>query len=34
MMAKGHIEFAAHTDQGLTRLNNEDSFMVLSGNTS
>lgn len=31
MAAKGHIEFAALTDQGLTRHNNEDSFMVLSG---
>ncbi len=27
----GQIEFSALTDQGLSRLNNEDSFMVLSG---
>lgn len=31
MNSKGHIQFAALTDMGLTRRNNEDSYMVLSG---
>lgn len=34
MAYRGHIEFSAITDQGLTRQNNEDSFMVLSGGES
>jgi serine/threonine protein phosphatase PrpC len=31
MNHKSHIQFSALTDLGLTRRNNEDSFMVLSG---